>query len=92
MTLPTIHLNGTSAKELTEGYHAARIAMERAITALAKVEFNARDYYEFNARDYYIRQGAWAAAQLDREQMFAEMRRITNDLMKHEWHCSNSIK
>ena len=84
MTLPTIHLNGTSATELTEGYSNARLAMERAITALAKVEFN--------ARDYYVKAGAWQVAQLDREQMFAEMRRITNDLMKHEWHCSNSIK
>jgi len=84
MTLPIIHSNGTSAKELTEGYHAARLAMERAITALAKVEFN--------ARDYYVRQGAWQAAQLEREEMFNDLRRITNDLMKHEWHCSNSIK
>jgi len=84
MTLPTIHLNGTSAKELTEGYHAARIAMEKAITALAKVEFN--------ARDYYVRQGAWSAAQLDREEMFTQMRCITNELMKHEFHCADSIK
>jgi len=84
MTLPTVHSNGTSAKELTEGYYAARIAMEKAITALAHVEFN--------ARDYYVRQGAWQAAQLDREEMFTQMRRITNELMKHEWHCADSIK
>ena len=84
MTLPIIHSNGTSAKELTEGYHAARIAMERAITALAKVEFN--------ARDYYVRQGAWSTAQLEREEMFNDLRRITNDLMKHEFHCADSIK
>lgn len=84
MTLPTIHLNGTSAKELTEGYSNARLAMERAITALAKVEFN--------ARDYYVKAGAWPTAQLDREEMFTQMRRITNDLMKHEFHCADSIK
>ena len=84
MTLPIIHSNGTSAKELTDGYHAARLAMERAITALAKVEFN--------ARDYYVKAGAWPTAQLEREEMFNDLRRITNDLMKHEWHCSNSIK
>ena len=84
MTLPTIHLNGTSAQELTEGYSNARLAMERAITALAKVEFN--------ARDYYVRQGAWSAAQLEREEMFNDLRRITNELMKHEWHCADSIK
>jgi hypothetical protein len=84
MTLPTVHLNGTSATELTEGYSNARLAMERAITALAKVEFN--------ARDYYVKAGAWQVAQLDREEMFTQMRRITNDLMKHEWHCADSIK
>ena len=84
MTLPTVHLNGTSAKELTEGYSNARLAMERAITALAKVEFN--------ARDYYVRQGAWPTAQLEREEMFNDLRRITNDLMKHEFHCADSIK
>lgn len=83
MTLPIIHRNGTSATELTEGYHAARIAMESAITALAKVEFN--------ARDYYVNDGAWAKAQFEREEVFNELRRITNVLRKHEEHCSNSL-
>ena len=66
------------------GYYAARIAMEKAITALAKVEFN--------ARDYYVKDGAWQAAQLDREEMFTQMRGITNQLIEHEWHCADSIK
>lgn len=84
MTLPIIHSNGTLAKELTEGYHAARLAMERAITALAKVEFN--------SRDYYVRQGAWQAAQLEREEMFNDLRRIKDVIMRHEFHCADSIK
>ena len=84
MTLPIIHSNGTSATELTEGYSNARLAMEKAITALAKVEFN--------ARDYYVKAGAWPTAQLEREEMFNDLRRITKDIMKHEWHCADSIK
>ena len=83
MTLPTIHLNGTSARELTEGYSNARIAMENAITAIAKIEFN--------ARDYYVRDGAWVSARLEREEMFNDLRRIKDVIMKHEWHCSDSI-
>lgn len=83
MTLPIIHSNGTSARELAEGYYAARIAMEKAITALAKVEFN--------ARDYYVKDGAWVAARLEREEMFNDLRRIKDVIMKHEFHCSDSI-
>lgn len=83
MTLPIIHSNGTSARELTEGYHAARIAMQNAITALAKVEFN--------ARDYYVKDGAWVAARLEREEIFDDLRRIKDVLMKHEFHCADSI-
>ena len=83
MTLPIIHTNGTSARELTEGYFNARMAMEDAITALAKVEFN--------ARDYYVKDGAWVSARLEREEIFNDLRRIKDVIMKHEFHCSDSI-
>jgi len=42
---PTIHLNGTSAKDLWVGYEAAYDAVRAAQEALGKIEFNARDYY-----------------------------------------------
>jgi len=45
ITPPTIHLNGTSAKDLWVGYEAAYDAVRAAQEALGKIEFNARDYY-----------------------------------------------
>lgn len=45
LALPTIHLNGTSAKDLFSGYRAAMDALQDAQEALGKIEFNARDYY-----------------------------------------------
>jgi hypothetical protein len=58
ITPPTIHLNGTSAKDLWAGYEAAYDAVRAAQEALGKIEFNARDYYVqdadafTNARDH----------------------------------------
>jgi hypothetical protein len=45
ITAPTIHLNGTSAKDLWAGYEAAYDAVRAAQEAIGKIEFNARDYW-----------------------------------------------
>lgn len=45
MTKPTIHLNGTSRKDLAEGYEAAFRAVTDAAEALTKSCPNGRDYY-----------------------------------------------
>jgi len=45
MTKPTIHLNGTSAKDLLEQYRNAMEAISAAGDALAKCGPNGRDYY-----------------------------------------------
>ena len=45
LTLPTIHLNGTSAESLMEGYQKAYEAVSEAILAVARAYPNARDYY-----------------------------------------------
>ena len=45
LATPTIHLNGTSAKELFEGYLAAYRAIGAAIDAVQKACPNGRDYY-----------------------------------------------
>ena len=45
ITAPTVHLNGTSHKDLWAGYEAAYEAVRAAQDALGKIEFNARDYY-----------------------------------------------
>lgn len=45
LTLPSIHLNGSGRRMLTEDYTAAYHALQAAIRAFQSVEFNARDYY-----------------------------------------------
>ena len=45
MTHPTVHLNGTSRKELLEGYICAMDALDLAISALRACSPNGRDYY-----------------------------------------------
>ena len=62
---PTIHMNGTSAKMLLNDYENVYYAVDAAIESLAKVEFNARDYYPVD--------GAWDKAQKQREQQFRNL-------------------
>ena len=45
MITPTVHMNGTSHKDLTEGYEKADDALRDFIEAFGGIEFNARDYY-----------------------------------------------
>lgn len=58
MILPTIHMNGTSAVALLEGYCDAISAIHAALEALARTTPNGRDYYP---------QGPDACAQADGE-------------------------
>lgn len=85
MTLPTIHTNGTSARELARGYSNARLAVQDAIEILSKVEFNARDYYT---------QGpdAWNSAVNERSAAFDKLRSVADELYKIEEHCCDFIK
>ena len=43
--LPTVHMNGTSHKMLTQDYEDAYFAFKTFIKAFGHIEFNARDYY-----------------------------------------------
>jgi hypothetical protein len=45
MMTPTIHLNGTSAKELAEQFANAYSALGEAIRAVNQAAPNGRDYY-----------------------------------------------
>jgi hypothetical protein len=45
MTKPTIHMNGTSGKDLLEQYRNAMKALGAAFDALSKCGPNGRDYY-----------------------------------------------
>lgn len=52
LTLPTVHMNGTGYKTLSEDYEQADDAFRDFIKAFGKIEFNARDYYVQNPRAY----------------------------------------
>jgi len=45
LTLPTVHLNGTSRKRLTDDYQAAYEKLIEFRDSFRSIEFNARDYY-----------------------------------------------
>ena len=45
LTLPTIHLNGTSARELLAGYSDACVGIHEALAMLRRSSPNGRDYY-----------------------------------------------
>ena len=86
LILPTIHLNGTSAKSLTEDYSHARRAVQEAMTALEAVDFNARDYY------VHSNPAAWTQAVSQRHDIYQHLSDAFNALHEHEIHCSQFIK
>ena len=78
-TLPTIHMNGTSAKMLMEGYDALSFALLEAAQAFGKCEFNGRDYYPQGPE-------AWTAARDEWEKMQADIHAVrekVNALLVH---------
>jgi hypothetical protein len=79
LTLPTVHLNGTSRATLSEGYGAAYRALQDAIRAFNAIEFNCRDYYVQPA-------GAWAAAVSEREAAASHLRAVQQYLEAHLIH------
>jgi len=76
ITPPTVHLNGTSAKDLWEGYEAAYDAVRAAQDALRKIEFNARDYY-VQGND------AYSKARDHRTEQFIKLVDIEEYLLQH---------
>ncbi len=85
MQLPIIHLNGTSAEDLREGYLTAATAIGDAIDAIGKIEFNARDYY------CSPEPGAWEKARkefIDRINRLADVRL---ELTQIAMHCQQAL-
>ena len=76
ITAPTVHLNGTPATNLWAGYEAAYDAVRAAQDALAKIEFNARDYYVQG-------QEAWNKALNHRIEQAASLRQVEDYLFQH---------
>ena len=74
--LPRLHLNGTGQTMLVDGYAKAHKAAEAAETALAEIEFNARDYY-------VISDDAFVKARAKRAEMFAKLQEVQAYLHAH---------
>jgi outer membrane protein assembly factor BamD (BamD/ComL family) len=79
MQLPIIHMNGTSAETLLDGYRNAMNKLQEAIDALGTVEFN--------ARDYYVEKGAWDRAVKERREQMAALRKVHEELTEIAVHC-----
>jgi hypothetical protein len=76
ITPPTVHLNGTSAKDLWIGYEAAYDAVRAAQEALGKIEFNSRDYYVQSPL-------AWDKAREDRYEQRRALEQVEEYLLQH---------
>ena len=79
MTLPTIHRNGTSAKDLQAGYDAAAYALEAFSDAMSNIEFNSRDYYVQNDQ-------AWNQAVEERQTISEKIKEVSNYLQEIREH------
>jgi hypothetical protein len=71
VTLPTIHLNGTSAEALEREYSALYRAVNTASEALAAATCNARDFYPQEP-------GAWERARAERTEMFRLLEQVSD--------------
>ena len=78
-TLPSIHLNGTGRRMLTEDYTAAYHALQAAFRAFQRIEFNARDYYPQGA-------DAFARARTQRDIQLHHLAEVQHYLETHLMH------
>lgn len=77
--LPSVHLNGTGRKTLSEGYFNAYSKLQEADRAFREIEFNARDYYVQGP-------GAWPQARTERDAMHAKFEELRVYLETHLAH------
>ena len=81
LTLPSIHLNGSGRRMLTEDYTTAYHALQAAIRAFQSVEFNARDYYPQGA-------DAFTRARHQRDAQLQHLAEVQHYLEAHLAHIS----
>jgi hypothetical protein len=80
VTLPTVHMNGSGIRLLTETYADAAHDLRKFIQSWGNTEFN--------SRDYYVVEGAWEKAVAEREEMNAKVREIRDYLETIREHLS----
>ena len=83
-TLPCIHMNGTAASDLLEGYRNAMEKVQDAREALGKIEFNMRDYYPI--------EGSWDKAQSEMQERYQALDKIHAELEAIAIHCCDHVK
>lgn len=85
MMYPTIHTNGTGRDMLMRGYLDARIAVLKAMNAIQRIEFNARDYYP---------QGpdAWPRARDEHSARLKRLHEIEMELLDIAMHIQDAGK
>ena len=84
MTLPTIHLGGSSGRLLFAEYLRTLDAAREAREAMRRIDFNARDYYVQGA-------GAWEAAMEERYAQMSALDALIEYLEKHLIHIDEQI-
>lgn len=77
--LPTVHLNGTSRKMLTEGYDQAAKDFNTFTDSWDSIEFNHRDYYVQGPE-------AYQQAREQRIEIAKKIRDIRQYLTEHREH------
>lgn len=85
MIMPTIHSNGTSAESLREQYVSAHHAADAAMKAVAKIDFNGRDYYPQGA-------DAFSQAQAEFQKHVQAMATSMKYFMDVAMHCDKFCK
>ena len=85
MTKPSIHLNGTAAADLTQGYADAHAAVQDAITKVCAACPNGRDYYPQG-------QPAMQAAQDEHWARLRLLKQVAAELEELGMHCADFVK
>jgi hypothetical protein len=83
--LPVVHMNGTSAECLLEGYTKAMRAVGDALEALQQIEFNQRDYYCHPVAE------AWTKARELRKAQAKQLSEIRQSMEDHVVHVQDII-
>ena len=87
VTLPTIHLNGTSAANLESDYRAVR----EAVTATEKLLQAATCNLRYFLRDFYPQEpDAWQRAQDERAEAFRLLQLVSNYVEQWENHAADA--
>lgn len=83
MTLPHLHLNGSSPRRLEESHEVARLALVKALECMHDTAPNARDY--LTSDDYITARTAYEAR-------LRALREMADDMAAVVRHCRRTTK